>query len=331
MNTFGNKFRLTTFGESHGPAMGGVIDGCPPGMRLDLEGVQRELDRRRPGNKPHTSARRESDRVEWLSGLSPEGVTLGTPIGFMVRNEDMRSRDYDALRDVFRPNHADHTYMARYGIRDHRGGGRASARETLCRVVGGAVARQWLASRGISVAASLAFIGPCPTPDGVLTPEAEALLREVEAAGDSIGGVVRGSIKGMPAGIGNPVADKLHARLGAAMLSINAAMGFEYGAGFGAASMRGSEMADEMQGGRYLSNNCGGINGGISNGEEIYFRVAFKPTPTIARPLRTMTDEGADTVLSARGRHDPCVAIRAVPVVEAMALLTLADQLLLSQ
>lgn len=341
MNIFGTLFRLTTFGESHGPAMGGVIDGCPAGMPLDIEAVQHELDLRRPGTSALTTARNEADRVEFLSGLSPEGMTLGTPIAFMVRNTDRRPGDYDTLRELYRPNHADYTYMAKYGIRDHRGGGRASARETLCRVTGGAVARQLIAGKGICVRAALESAGgaraadPFSLEQGMTDPVLAEAIAEAKRGGDSIGGIVAARIAGLPAGLGEPVADKFHALLGAAMLSINAAMGFEYGAGFEAASMRGSQMADEMCAGpdgkpQFASNNCGGVNGGITNGCEVRFRVAFKPTPTIALPLHTVTTGGEDTTVAARGRHDPCVALRAVPVVEAMACLTVADLLLMS-
>ncbi len=348
MNSFGRNVRLTTFGESHGEALGGIIDGCTPGVRLDMEAVQREVDRRRPGQSPLTTSRREGDRVQWLSGLSPDGLTLGTPLAFMVRNEDTRSGDYDNLRDTFRPNHADRTYLERYGIRDHRGGGRASARETLSRVVAGAVARQMPSLAGITVSARLIRMGTMEVPEGwkplsyrALASEGKAeriedpvsrYLLDIMRRQDSVGGVVECVISGLRAGVGNPVFDKLQALLGSAMLSINAAMGFEYGEGFSAAAMLGSEMADEMYmgvGGEvyYKSNHCGGINGGISNGQPIRMRIAFKPTPTISRPLHTVTTAGEDTLLKAIGRHDPCVAIRAVPVVEAMALLVLADLL----
>lgn len=338
MNSFGNKFCLTTFGESHGPAMGGVIDGCPSGLVLDTEEVQREVDRRRPGTSALTTARREADHVEWLSGLSPESITLGTPIGFIIRNADSRSADYDTLRDLYRPNHADYTYMAKYGIRDHRGGGRASARETVSRVVGGAVARQLIGRRGITVRAAISAVGPVRVPDpfalpvGEIDAEVAAYIEETKRRHDSIGGIISGRISGLPAGLGDPVSDKFHARLGAAMLSINAAMGFEYGEGFNAATMHGSEMADEFcpddSGGiKTRTNHCGGINGGITNGGEVTFRVAFKPTPTIARPLNTVTTTGSPVIVDARGRHDPCVTLRALPVVEAMACLTIADLL----
>ncbi len=342
MNSFGTLFRLTTFGESHGAAMGGVIDGCPAGLRLDLEEIQKEVDRRRPGTSALTTARRESDTVEWLSGISPEGLTLGSPIGFIIRNSDQRSGDYEALRDTFRPNHADLTYHLKYGLRDHRGGGRASARETVCRVAAGAVARQFIAARGVAVRAGIAAVGPVTVEDPFLLPPGEvdpqvadyvALMRREH---DSVGGIVAGSITGLPAGLGEPVGDKFHARLGAAMLSINACMGFEYGEGFAAALRRGSEMADEivpLTDGKLttLTNHCGGVNGGITNGNEVTFRAAFKPTPTIARPLRSVNVSGQPMTVDARGRHDPCVVIRAVPVVEAMACLTVADMLLLSR
>ena len=339
MNSFGTLFRLTTFGESHGPAMGGVIDGCPAGLHLDMMEIQKEVDRRRPGTSALTTARRENDIVEWLSGLSPDDVTLGTPIGFIIRNGDHRSADYDALRDVYRPNHADYTYMAKYGIRDHRGGGRASARETVCRVAGGAVARQFIATRGVTVRAAIASVGPVGVkdpfaiPSGEVDPEVAGYVAKMRGERDSVGGIVTCVISGLPAGLGEPVGDKFHARLGASMLSINAAMGFEYGEGFHAAEMRGSEMTDEIvprpEGGvATLTNHCGGINGGITNGNDVCFRVAFKPTPTIARPLRTVNTSGDPATVDARGRHDPCVVIRAVPVVEAMACLTVADMIL---
>lgn len=322
MNTFGKILRLTTFGESHGPAMGGVLDGFPPGFSPDFNRLQSFVDRRRPGTSLNVTQRKEADKVEFLSGFSPEGISLGTPIGFIVRNTDHRSSDYDSLRENMRPNHADLTYLERYGVRDHRGGGRASARETLSRVVAGALAVQWLESQGVNVSASIE--------------NEEELLAEVEKArrdADSIGGVVDCVVSGMPSGVGNPVYDKLHARLASAMMSINAAMGFEYGEGFAASRMRGSEMADRIgadsEGAlHYLSNHCGGINGGISNGEDITMRVAFKPTPSISIPLESVTASGSPTVVSTHGRHDPCVALRAVVVVEAMAALTIADFLI---
>lgn len=322
MNSFGNVLVLTTFGESHGPAVGGVLDGFPPRFSVDRDALQAFVDSRRPGQGKLVSQRREEDKVEFLSGFSPDGLTLGTPIAFMVRNVDHRSEDYAELRHVYRPNHADRTCDLRYGIRDWRGGGRASARETLARVVAGGLALQWLESHGVRISANL------QGGDEML-----GRVEEARIAGDSIGGAVECFIEGYPAGIGNPVYDKFHARLAEAMMSINAAMGFEYGAGFGAVGLRGSQMADEMRGSsdgiRFTSNNCGGINGGITNGAPIRFRVAFKPTPTIAKPLHTVTDEGTDVLLNAKGRHDPCVAIRAVPVVRAMAALVAADFLIM--
>lgn len=338
MNSFGNRFRLTTFGESHGPATGGVIDGCPAGIHIDREALQRCMDRRRPGASPLASARSEEDRLEILSGLSPDSVTLGSPIVFMVANRDCRPQDYENMRDTYRPNHADRVYDIKYGVRDWRGGGRASARETLARVAAGGIACQVMErfAPSLSVRACLTDVA------GVHDPEAWShtaqgpsplLAQTIEALrGDltSGGGIVECIVTGLPHGVGEPVGDKLHARLGGAMLSINAAMGFEYGDGFAAASALGHEFADEMECGddgcvRTLTNHCGGINGGISNGEDIRFRVAFKPTPTIARPLHTVHADSTPAVLEAHGRHDPCVALRAVPVVEAMAYITLLD------
>ncbi len=329
MNSFGTYFRLTTFGESHGPVIGGVIDGCPVGWKLDVELVQHELDLRRPGASTLTSARREADRVEFLSGLLEDGTVLGSPIAFLIRNTDSRSKDYEALRHVFRPGHADFTYQMKYGVRDHRGGGRSSARETASRVVGGAVALQWLRSvkPDIAVEAALSQVGK------VRVTSPEDIRKEIErvrALGDSVGGVVSGVISGLPVGIGEPVGDKLQARLAGAMMSINAAKGFEYGDGFAAAEMLGSEANDPMRRGPngeplFMSNHAGGILGGISTGEPVTFRVAFKPTPSIARLQQTLTDDFEETELRVGGRHDPCVALRAVPVVKAMAALTIAD------
>lgn len=317
MNSFGNILRLTTFGESHGPAMGGVLDGMPPLVHIDMEEIRRHLDRRRPGSRPDVSQRKEADMPEILSGLSPDGVTLGTPIGFIVRNTDARSSDYDSYSGRFRPNHADYTYSMKYGIHDFRGGGRASARETVSWVVAGSIVRQWLAKSGIEIRAS--FI---ETND----------VRKCASEGDSTGGIVDCEITGVPAGTGSPVFDKLHARLAMAMMSINAAKAFEYGDGVAAASMRGSECLDlfvtDSDG--YIScssNHSGGIQGGISNGMDIRFRVFFKPTPTIMRPVESIDSEGRPCVIHPRGRHDPCVAIRAVPVVESMAALVVGDMM----
>ncbi|MDY3892273.1 MAG: chorismate synthase [Bacteroidaceae bacterium] len=354
MNTFGNIFRLTTFGESHGGAIGGVIDGMPAGIPVDIDFVQRELDRRRPGQSPLTTSRKESDRVEILSGVF-EGYTTGCPIGFLVRNDNQRSQDYENMRHLFRPSHADYTYTQKYGIRDHRGGGRSSARETISRVVGGAFARMLLHQQGVTIQAYTQQVGnillpgtyadhdlslidsnDVRCPDAGVAEQMATLIRQVKADGDTIGGVIACVIKGCPVGWGEPAFGKLHALLGAAMLSINAAKGFEYGQGFAGVSQRGSEQNDifvpDGRGGITTStNNSGGIQGGISNGQDIYFRVAFKPVATILRPQTTVTEDGLPATLTARGRHDPCVLPRAVPVVEAMAAMVLADCYLMNR
>lgn len=354
-NSFGSLFRLTTFGESHGPAIGGVVDGCPAGLLVDTAEVQAELDRRRPGSTPLGTTRREADRVEFLSGLmSAEGErvqALGTPIGFLLRNQDQRPAEYDDLRQVYRPGHADRTWEQKFGVRDHRGGGRSSARETAARVVGGAIARQLLRTCGIEVHAWVSAVGPvrmdrahtelaladvwnsdvrCPDPDAAQ--RMRAMIEEVRAQGDSIGGVVACVITGAPAGLGEPVFDKLHADLGRAMLGINAVKGFQIGSGYAAATMRGSEHNDPYTstpfGIRTTTNRSGGVQGGISNGEDIVFDLAFKPASTIRTPQRSVDRQGAPVVLAPEGRHDPCVVPRAVPIVEAMACLVVADHLL---
>lgn len=336
-NTFGQLFRLITFGESHGGAIGGVLDGCPAGLELDLAAIQQELDRRRPGSTPLGTARNEGDVVEMLSGIM-DGVTLGTPIGFLIRNKDAQSSDYDHLKDVYRPGHADRTWVEKYGIRDHRGGGRSSARETACRVVGGAIARQLLAPQGIVVQAYVSRVGevalelpseklgfeglwndPVRCPDPATSQRMAALIEQVRAEGDSIGGVVSCIATGLPVGLGEPVFDKLEADLAKAMLSINATKGFQVGSGFKAPTMRGSLHNTLSQ---------GGTLGGISDGTPIAFDVAFKPPSTIAKPQRTVNKAGEEVVLEAKGRHDPCVVPRAVPIVEAMACLVLADHML---
>ncbi len=322
MNTFGNILRFTDFGESHGPAIGGVLDGFPAGLTVDFEHIDAQLRRRRPGSSQLTSSRRESDAVNFLSGIF-EGRTTGTPIAFTIANSDAHSADYDVLRHSFRPNHADYTYTAKYGFRDHRGGGRASARETAARVVAGALAMQLLAKEGISIKAT------CP-------PSIADDIRRAKAEADTIGAVVECTVKGVPAGLGEPVFGKLQAMLAFAMMSINAAKGFEYGLGFGAASMRGSECLDtpyrDSDGRiRMRTNHSGGIQGGISNGEDINFRVAFKPIATLPLPVTTINDEGETVTLNVGGRHDPCVAPRVIPVVEAMAALTIADALLMAK
>lgn len=353
MNTFGNIFRITTFGESHGPAIGGVIDGMPAGIAIDLGEVQREMDRRRPGQSDITTSRNESDKVEILSGIF-KGVTTGTPIGFVIRNENQHSGDYEEIRTAFRPSHADYTYMAKYGVRDYRGGGRSSARETAARVAAGALAKQALAQAGIKVIAYTSQVGnikmpatgieitseaiesnPVRCPDKDTAARMEELIRQVKADGDTIGGIVSGIITGVPAGLGDPVFGKLHAMLGSAMLSINAAKGFDYGMGFNGVEMRGSEILDSFtaENGRVhtTTNNSGGIQGGISNGEEIRFRVAFKPVATLLQDVETIDENLRHTTLHANGRHDPCVLPRAVPVVEAMAAITILDAYLSNQ
>lgn len=316
MNTFGRNIRLTTFGESHGPAMGGILDGMPSRVRIDLERVQQEVDRRSPGHLPGTSQRKEPDTVEILSGFSQDMLTLGSPIGFVIRNVDVRSQDYAEYEKRFRPNHADFTYYKKYGVHDFRGGGRASARETVSWVCAGAICRQWLESFGISVSAKL-----------VATND----IAQVAASGDSTGAIVEGVIQGLPVGVGEPVFDKLSARLASAMMTINAVKAFEYGDGFKAAEMLGSESQDipyvdaEDNKVRFKSNHSGGIQGGISNGMPINFKVYFKPTPTLMQPIDTVDVEGKEVKINPRGRHDACVAVRGVPVVEAMAFLTIAD------
>ncbi|MDR1762356.1 MAG: chorismate synthase [Dysgonamonadaceae bacterium] len=354
MNTFGNIFRLTSFGESHGAAIGGVIDGCPSGIVVDKDFIQSELNRRRPGQSDIVSPRKEEDKVEFLSGIF-DGKTTGTPIGFIIRNENQHSSDYDSLKDVYRPSHADFTYQAKYGIRDHKGGGRSSARETTARVVAGAIAKLYLREKGIEIRAYTSQVGQivmnkayteldlsltetnavrCPDPE--TAEKMHALISEVRASGDTVGGLITCVCKGVPAGLGEPVFGKLHAALGAAMLGINAVKGFEYGMGFAGVGKRGSEANDEFyrrpDGSIGTKTNfSGGIQGGISNGEDIYFRVAFKPVATLLREQQTVDIQGNETVLKARGRHDPCVLPRAVPVVEAMAAITLLDFLLLNE
>ncbi|HNU55772.1 MAG TPA: chorismate synthase [Flavobacteriales bacterium] len=345
-NTIGQLFRLTTFGESHGAGIGGVVDGCPAGLRIDLEAVQHELDRRRPGSTTLGTARKEPDRVEVLSGVY-EGMTMGTPIAFVIRNADARSRDYDALKEVYRPGHADKTWEDKYGVRDHRGGGRSSARETAARVVGGAIARQVLNGSGVQIHAHVSQVGAVRsnvrlaeldfamtwsnavrTADPAAVRPMTELIEEVRADGDSIGGRITCSITGVPAGLGDPVFDKLHADLGKAMLSINAVKGFAIGNGFDSIAMRGSENNDAITPAGNSTNRAGGIQGGISNGEDIIFEVAFKPVSTIAKAQDTVDRAGKAVVLEAAGRHDPCVVPRAVPIVEAMACLVLVDHLL---
>lgn len=355
-NSTGNIFRLTTFGESHGPAIGGVVDGMPAGVRIDADEIQRQLDRRRPGQSAIVTPRKEADRVRLLSGVL-DGVSTGTPIGFMIENTSQRSSDYEEMRRVFRPSHADYTYTAKYGLRDHRGGGRSSARETACRVVGGALAMQALceAAPGLTVRAYTSQVGDITLPgsyldydlsvaesNAVRCPDPttgarmEELIRSVRERGDTVGGVVTCVISGVPVGLGDPVFGKLQALLACAMLSINAAKGFDYGLGFEGAGACGSAMVDEFvpdSDGRPAtrSNHSGGIQGGISNGQDIYMRVAFKPVATLLMDVDTVDVDGQAAVLHARGRHDPCVLPRAVPVVEAMAAMVILDSLLLQR
>lgn len=322
MNTFGHAFRITTFGESHGPALGVVIDGCPPGIPLADTDIQPFLDRRRPGRIPHTSPRREPDHVEILSGVF-EGRTTGAPIALLVRNADTRPEDYDSLKEAFRPGHADYTWWRKYGLRDHRGGGRSSGRETVARVAAGAVAAMILARRGIRVASRVLEIHGCTTQEGM-----DEAIEQAIWDGDSVGGIVEVTAKGCPPGLGDPVFGKLDALIGSAMLSIGAVKGVEIGEGFAAARMRGSEQNDQMEAGGFLSNHAGGILGGISTGAEIVVRIAVKPTPSIARQQRTIDIAGNEQVISVGGRHDPCIVPRLVPVAEAMLALVLADALL---
>ncbi len=342
-NTFGHSFRLTTFGESHGAAIGGVLDGVPANFLLDLELVQRELDRRKPGQSALVSQRKESDTVQFLSGIF-DGKTTGSPIGFTIQNEDQKSKDYSHLKDNYRPSHADFVYDKKYGHRDYRGGGRSSARETACRVVAGAIAKQFLASLGVSIFAYVDQVGSVKIPDNMridfskidsnlvrcpdekAAAEMDALIREVRSQGDTIGGAIRCVAFGVPVGLGEPVFDKLHADLGKAMLSINAVKGFEIGSGFSSIAMRGSEHNDIFISEKETSSNhSGGIQGGISNGQNIEFRVAFKPVATIMQQQESINNQGENITLHAQGRHDPCVVPRAVPIVEAMCALVLLD------
>ena len=350
-NTFGNLFTLTTFGESHGEAVGGVIDGMPAGIDIDLDFIQQELNRRRPGQSNITTSRQEADKVELLSGVF-EGKSTGCPIGFIVRNTNQRSKDYENIRSLFRPSHADFTYEQKYGVRDYRGGGRSSARITISRCVGGALAKLALKQLGISVQAYTSQVGPIALnrdyrlydlnltesnavrcPDLEKAQEMETLITQIKKEGDTIGGVITCVIKGCPVGLGEPEFGKLHAALGGAMLSINAAKGFEYGEGFEGVSARGSEQNDIFQNinGQITTktNHSGGIQGGISNGQDIYFRVAFKPVATILMDQGTVDKEGNQTIFKTSGRHDPCVLPRAVPIVEAMAAMTILDFTLL--
>lgn len=347
-NSFGNVFKLTTFGESHGPAIGGVIDGCPSGLKLDIDAIQNELNRRKPGQSEIVTQRKEPDTVKFLSGIF-EGTTTGTSIGFIIENANQKSKDYSHIKDVYRPSHADYTYDQKYGVRDYRGGGRSSARETACRVVAGAIAKQVLSS--VNITAFTSSVGDifvekpyqeldlskiesnvvrCPDEDIAKTMIDR--IKEIRKQGDTIGGTITCVLQNVPVGLGEPVFDRLHAELGKAMLSINAVKGFEYGSGFCGARMKGSEHNDQFNDdGSTKTNLSGGIQGGISNGMDIYFRVAFKPVATIMQKQDTLDKFGNIVSMQGKGRHDPCVVPRAVPIVEAMAALVLADYFLLDK
>ena len=341
-NSFGKLFNLTTFGESHGTALGGVIDGCPSGLDLDIEAIQNELNRRKPGQSEIVTQRKEPDSVQFLSGIF-EGKTTGTSIGFIIENANQKSKDYSHIKDVYRPSHADYTYDQKYGVRDYRGGGRSSARETACRVVAGAVSKQLL--KHVKINAFVSSVGDIflgkpyqeldfnliesnmvRCPDQVVAEQMIDRIREIRKEGDTIGGTVTCVIQNVPVGLGEPVFDKLHAELGKAMLSINAVKGFEYGSGFCGAKMKGSEHNDIFNAdGSTKTNLSGGVQGGISNGMDIYFRVAFKPVATIMQNQETIDKDGNIVEMHGKGRHDPCVVPRAVPIVEAMAALVIAD------
>ena len=347
-NTFGKLFKLSTFGESHGVAIGGVLDGCPPGIELDLEAIQNELNRRKPGQSAIDTQRKEPDTVEFFSGIF-EGKTSGTPIGFAIHNTNQKSGDYSHIKDSYRPSHADYVYDQKYGVRDYRGGGRSSARETASRVVAGAIAKQFLSK--IKINAFVSQVGNlklakdytdldfsliesnpvrCPDPD--TASKMEDYIKEVRKEGDTIGGIITCVIQNAPIGLGEPVFDKLHAELGKAMLSINAVKGFEYGSGFEGIKMKGSEHNDQYNpDGSTKTNYSGGVQGGISNGMDIYFNVAFKPVATVIQAYDTIDKDGNKVTTKGKGRHDPCVVPRAVPIVEAMAALVLADYTLLNR
>ena len=352
-NTFGNLFRLTSFGESHGKAIGGIIDGFPAGIHIDMDFVQHELDRRKPGQSKLTTARKEADQIEFLSGIH-EGASTGCPIGFVVWNNNQHSTDYDNMKDIFRPSHADYTYTQKYGIRDHRGGGRSSARETISRVVAGALAKLALKQIGVSITAYTSQVGEFKLEgdytkydlstiedNDVRCPHREMAammsdyIYKVKGEGNTVGGVITCVVRHCPIGLGQPVFGKLHAALGSAMLSINAAKGFEYGQGFHSMQMKGSQQNDIFFSNRgeidIRTNHSGGIQGGISNGQDIYFNVAFKPVATVLMEQPTVDKDGNDTMLKAKGRHDPCVLPRAVPIVEAMAAMTILDYYLINK
>ena len=351
-NSFGTIFKLTTFGESHGEAIGGIIDGCPAGLKIDIDFIQKELDRRKPGQSHIVTQRKESDTINFLSGIF-ENVTTGSPIGFVIYNENQKSKDYEHLKDVFRPSHADYTYEEKYGHRDYRGGGRSSARETACRVVAGAIAKLLLQHHKVNIFAYVSQVHHIKLnkpyteinavdiekniircPDEKVAQQMIEHIEEVRKQGDTVGGTITCVAQHVPIGLGEPVFDKLHAELGKAILSINAVKGFEYGAGFDAINYKGSELNDVFEnknGIHTKTNHSGGIQGGISNGGDIYFNVAFKPVATIMQKQQSVNKVGDEIILEGRGRHDPCVLPRAVPIVEAMCALVLADYLLLNK
>lgn len=352
-NTFGNLFRIHTYGESHGPALGVIIDGCPAGLTIDTDFIQAELDRRKPGQSKITTQRKEADEFEILSGVF-EGVSTGTPISILIRNEDQKSKDYSHIADKFRPSHADYTFHAKFGVRDYRGGGRSSARETVARVAAGAIAKLLLKEYGITANSYVSQVGSlklektyqeldltktednivrCPDPEAAV--EMIELIDQTRKNRDTIGGIITGVIQGVPAGLGEPVFDKLHAEIGKAMLSINAVKGFEFGSGFEGVKLNGSDHNDAFyeEGGvvKTRTNHSGGVQGGISNGQDIYFNVAFKPVATIMKDQESINTTGDSVTVSGKGRHDPCVVPRAVPIVDAMAALVIADYLLISK
>ena len=347
-NTFGNIFKLTTFGESHGAALGGVIDGCPSGLKIDLNAIQIEMDRRKPGQSAIVTQRKESDTVTFYSGIF-EGETTGTPIGFLIHNTDQKSKDYSHIKDSYRPSHADYVYDKKYGKRDYRGGGRSSARETACRVVAGAIAKQILSN--VKITAYVSSVGeikidkhysdldfseieknPVRCADSNTASLMEERIREIRKEGDTIGGIVSCVIENTPIGLGEPVFDKLHADLGKAMLSINAVKGFEFGSGFQGTQLKGSQHNDSFNSdGKTKTNNSGGVQGGLSNGMDIYFNVAFKPVATIMKAQETIDSSNNVVEMKGKGRHDPCVVPRAVPIVEAMTALVLVDFYLINR
>lgn len=347
-NKFGNLFSLTTFGESHGLAIGGIIDGCPAGVKIDQKIIQQDLDRRKPGQSKIVSQRKENDMVQIFSGIF-EGKSTGTPIGFIIKNKDQKTKDYSHIKDSYRPSHADFVYDQKFGFRDYRGGGRSSARETAIRVVGGSIAKQFL--KDIVVQAYVSRVGDVKVdkhyseldlskteknmvrcPDLVTAKKMEELIKSIRKEGDTVGGIITCVVKNVPTGLGEPVFDKLHARLGGAMLSINAVKGFEYGSGFESSKFKGSEHNDIFQkDGSTSTNYSGGIQGGISNGMDIYFNVAFKPVATVMKKQKSINKDGNEIILEAKGRHDPCVLPRAVPIVESMTALVIADHVLIKR